>query len=706
MVPRPSLPSFPGKTFLYLLLATFLFLSPILAPIASGNQVQDDRLSLFYSDDPDLGGATSEVGNFGDDDFANANSNAKTAGQRADFYFDTTNPTPEFEDQTIEFNEWREEKVRSFEFNRKRSRAPRYTCIPQGSITPDGKPSDLTQSCSNTIEPNWKNFHYIVDAQTTILGARGGTELTYRRIPPKQDDPDGSGYSHINNEYGGENKNQRDQQTMVIPSTGAIYVQSDFRLKYKELINYNCGNPDWEYNKHTHTKERRVYDPVTEEWEMKEVPYNEKHKIDGEKFCVDEGFGDITTKHTVKLDKDGDMIEIGSTYDDDLGGAVIGYSNVKRDASVRREELRVDTKHTLQMRSKRIKKDWDKNGGWHTEDTSLNTWKRTKSFESNEMSVEIMGDRDIDIDQTVVNLQGYDQKYLVVDISNSNGYLSTRRLWSKMYMESCGDVPEGYENLQECDENQYISNTWKTYAARQYKKLAQRQEDGNYLVLYPSSQVVTLRTTSGPAEPQTRVIDPEKVTTQASIVNFQAVKPFNKQIPVAKPNVTLPQSPPRMVNQITIRNAPGKISTVEDINGDYISLGETNEVQGRVPEISLYERDGNEIVITVTDPVTNRAVSDRKMYIRGAEESTVRTGTYGRATITRTSSSLHLQTVSDDFSNADKAVYYVSAVKEKSYYTNPVIIDMFLELVNSIIYATPFIGIYMWLTYMRDDGEQ
>lgn len=691
-----------SRSLLLFAVAAVLF-SVLLVPITTGHEVPDSPYGIFFADDEDEGTASDELGSYGNKQFSDAQSDPETTAQRGDFTFDNANPIAEFEQRTLNYNEWRESQLEEYEFDRHSSRGPIMDCVPTGSFRSDDHDDNENpqfRDCQGTTYPNYKSWtnDHMKDAHTTILGAEAGTELNFRRISGQGQQDDSQ---ELTGSVSGDNTYQDEGPTLAVPPAGQLYVQSDFRLDRDELDAYECGPADWEYNYYDDGQYVLEWDSESEQWVEVWEPDLQRERVDGSKTCTARSYYSESVEHTVvHYDGDGNPEQIGFKQDDDLAGAQITYSGLETDGI---EHIQVHSDYTYVIEVATINRDWSPGTGWQTASESISYNSQTNSHSSDRQPVDTMHNKDLEVTQTLVDLENHDQTYLVIDIDGPET-LDERRLWSRMYMGEC--PVDARDGSAICYDDQYITNTWGVYSARQYEHMNLRDRWGSNTVHNPEPQFPTLRTLPGDPAPRVRVVeDSDEQFNRARVQSTQTTQPLDGDIPVLKPNVNLRQETPTLINQISVRNAPGKVINVEDIHGDTIPVSETNEVPGRVPEIYLEDVNDSDVQITVEDPVTGDPVPFREVTLEGTEQNVVFTNSDGEATVTRNSAYLQAQTTSDRF-NQHADVYYVSAVNQKDYHTNPAVMGMVYELAFALLFATPFIGLYMWLQNIRRENEE
>lgn len=689
-------------TVFYLLIATCLILTPVLTPIANGHEVETDPYRIFFSDDSDEGSSSGDVADYSLEDFEQSDTSAGSIGARADYTFDNADPIVVFEDTVLDFSEWRASQVPKPSFSRYSTRAPIYTCVPTGHFTippsdedgeynPEqaGLGGQQTHPCSGTQEPareSWSSDP-MKDAHVTIYGIEDAVEMNHRRMVQG---------ASVDSIFDPGFVPPSERHVRAIPPQGDIYLHADFRLDPEELDNQYCNAPEWEY-------------------EGNEL-------VDGERTCIEQSFYDEDASHKAILTGGNSTEEnvIGESSDNDLAGDTITYNAAVRDED---ESLFIQSQLNYTVEKTTIEEDWDPDHGWEEESQSTEYELNTNEHRSRALRVSTTRNKELNVGQTVINIDGYDQTYLVVTMEGpqnaDNGVeaYEGRRLWTRMYLGAC---TEG--RFRTCDQNQYVESPVEVYSSRQFEHVKITRSDETETIHKPDERFPALRMITGNPEPRLRVNDTDKTLSRANIQSSQTERIYKvssiprdtgglisngHQAPVTKENVAIPQSPPTIVTQMTIKNAPGPVNRVEDVHGDRISIDpeNTKTARGLVPEIYFEEKDNMDVEITVRDPgVGKEPLPNRRLSIEGAEENVVYTDENGAVTVSRTKATLRVQSTADDFTE-EQSVYYVSAINSKSYYTNPIVIQYFLDFLYQSLYALPFIGFYMWLKYMRDTDD-
>lgn len=671
----PRLPSHPLAA---IALTLFVVLSTTGGAIAHANTTETP--TIFYSDDADTGSSGNIIGDSLES--FSSSEDLNELGKNADLMFASANPEYIFNinGQNQTYAEWRSDQINNFpEGTYNSSVRPVYECVPHGNgFNPDAPNPDKHDSCDKTQEPRSNSWTFIQDAHTTIVGVEDGVYNNAERLPKQ----------------GARLKEQRAGQTLWIPGSGEVYVQSDFRA---EPLSDTCSEPEWEYEDVTRNETRPIVDEDFNVIGFENVTVEERIKVDGERECTLREYTNSSVTHELLLYEGAasiDRVEPRTLAKKtvDTGGATLSYNDVSRE---QRRNMFVKSEYRLVYTETEQTQDWDPDTKWSVESESTTTTEKTRTGNSRELPVVITTSQYSNIEQRIINIENSDQTYVFVDFNTP--YFETdskpafrnfrqQRLWSKLYLGE--------------EQKQYVQNVWGVYSARQYShanKYVADEDDPETIHQPPQSPAMYM--TSETDKPRVKMVDYEHLTSKASVKRYNSWE-STQNAPSFRQNVNLSANQPTHIDYFMLRDSPGGITRAEDIHGDEIPV-ETHRATGRIPRINISTIEGERVEVKVTDPETNEPLNNRTMDVSGAKKNVYTTNESGVVVLNRTGSALTVTTRPDDFTK-DKDMYYVQSTASQSYLASPLLMALIFDLLRSIAFVIPFAVLYWIIDHAQE----
>lgn len=632
-----------------LLLSVVILGAAIGTPVATAHEftTAQEKYDVFFSDDPDQR-SEKFLDKYREVQYESASQELMISGKVGDFYFDTTNPRDRINGKTL--HAFREDELHSLSTSRRVSRLPSYSALPER----------LGRGDLEVGTPNVRNRNrYVKDAYVTILGTDSGVRPIFGRTSWKP------------------------LQPLYIPAAGEAYTYTDFRVERDNLPENYCTPIDWDYVDETYTVEVTRYDEDGTPYTVVETRTRRK-KVDGDRWCFSYRLDGLYVLRTLRIGSQ----DFGNTRGYDAGPEAIPYWDARAEDVVRMAIIvEVGIAEVETMRHL----DWDHGDGWEVERIR----EREKWYSEtvrDRMKVLITTNQDLSVSQIVVDVDGSDQNVVYVDIDGPTNHMKDRRFWARMWMGDQSDRTE-----------QYISNIWGVYSLRQYVYWVERRSGTDERRLHHPPQVTALHLAPRDFEPRIIAGGPG-TRVRADIVDYESI-PGTKDAPPLEKNVNLTIANVELPNRIVIANAPSAITRVEDIHGNLIPITRSKTIRGRVPYVQLIDRDHELVVIRVLTDKGGRPLSNRGVFVSGAEESYVVTDSEGEAIVHRAGPVLTVETEADEF-DLDADEFWVSATVRKEYIITPGLVESFVDFMFKTVLASPFILVWILFRSLNRTRER